>query len=166
MALLLLLNQTLSAVDSYQWRTCWNLKITDPTYFWYGTINWSISETVYQELATRDALARADYKALITKWRTVGEGGNGTEPASDWISIAQPFYWAYRIPSWDGVGSEQVGIWEFECDLFTQRWSSEDYGKYWSNQSSSANCSDAFILDPILSLLQVAGLITAILFVI
>ena len=48
---------------------------------------------------------------------------------------------------------------EWVIDLLIQRWTSEDTGKYWSNKSSSANCSDEFVLDPILSLLQIAGLI-------
>eukprot|EP00345_Euplotes_harpa_P007559 CAMPEP_0168318436 /NCGR_PEP_ID=MMETSP0213-20121227/482_1 /TAXON_ID=151035 /ORGANISM="Euplotes harpa, Strain FSP1.4" /LENGTH=64 /DNA_ID=CAMNT_0008319511 /DNA_START=248 /DNA_END=442 /DNA_ORIENTATION=- len=64
--------------------------MTDPTLFCYGAIGWSISESVYDTLETRDALAKADYKALLTKWNANTD--KLLNPTNDCLAIARNFY--------------------------------------------------------------------------
>ena len=62
-------NTSNAAVNSFEWNPCWDLPLTDETLFCYGSVDWEISQTVYNELATRDQSAKNDYAALLAKWQ-------------------------------------------------------------------------------------------------
>ena len=77
----LLLTLSRGEVDSYAWNVCWDIPLTDESLFCYGAVRWKMSETVYKEIETRDALAKADYETITNKWIIIDNGEKN--PTSD-----------------------------------------------------------------------------------
>ena len=92
--------------------------ITVPAdYFCAGAIGWKLSQTVYDELKTRDDAAKASYQEMLVKWKDV----NDETVDNDCLAIARSVICPYHIPSCGGTGKEEQPLCKFMCSLWGAR---------------------------------------------
>ena len=116
------------------------MELDDDTLFCYGMVDYPVTEELYYNASYYDALAKADYRKLLEKWKITQANESLTDPSSDCLAFSRYFFCSYYFPRCDSLSKPAQPMCDYVCAIYLLRCPFEDQS-YCNVQSSELTCS-------------------------